>query len=309
MVTPTARRDAAHHLVESHKVSVRRACGVLEIRRSSFYYEPQPSDDGPLREAIQKMAKERRRWGCPRIAERLRRQGWADNHKRIERIYQEEGLQVRRRRRKRMSRGEREPLPASTGPNQLWAMDFVHDVMANKRKIKMLNIIDCYHRECVAIVVDTSISGIRVAQVLEELGAVHGYPKRIMVDNGPEFTSSALDAWAYSRDVELHFIDPGKPNQNGYIESFNGKLRDECLNEQWFVNLRNTRQIIEEWRVDYNAERPHSALNYMTPMEFLRSQVAARSIPLTPQGDRSQRELGVDKQKDAAMMPASMGLS
>jgi putative transposase len=309
MVTPTARRDAAHHLVVDHKVSARRACGVLNIRRSSFYYEPKPADDGPLRDAIQQVAKERRRWGCPRITNRLRRQGWADNHKRIERIYREEKLQVRRRRRKRLSRGEREPLPAPTGPNQLWAMDFVHDVMSNGRKIKMLNIIDCYHRECVGILVDTSISGIRVARTLEELGASREYPKRIMIDNGPEFTSSALDAWAFARDVELHFIDPGKPNQNGYIESFNGKLRDECLNEQWFMNLLDTRRIIEDWRVDYNEERPHSALKYMTPMEFLRSRVAARPLPLTPQGERWQEELGVDKQSDAAMMPTSIGLS
>jgi len=309
MVTPTARRDAAHRLVDDHKVSARRACGVMDIRRSSFYYELQKTDDGPLREAIQDMARDRRRWGCPRITNRLRRQGWTDNHKRIERIYREEKLQVRRRRRKRMSRGERESLPVPTGPNQLWAMDFVHDVLANGRKFKMLNILDCYHRECVAIIVDTSISGIRVARTLEELGCVRGYPQRIMVDNGPEFTSSALDAWAFARDVGLHFIEPGKPNQNGYIESFNGKLRDECLNEQWFVHLPDTRRVIEDWRVDYNEERPHSALNYMTPLEFLRSRVAARPLPLTPQGERRKDELGVDKQADAVMMPASMGLS
>lgn len=309
MVTPTARRDAAHHLVEDCKVSARRACGLMDIRRSSFYYEAKPADDGPLREAIRKMAGERRRWGCPRITSRLRRQGWQDNHKRIERIYQEECLQVRRRRRKRMSRGEREPLPVPTGPNQLWAMDFVHDVMVGAQKIKVLTIVDCYHREAVQLVVDTSLNGVRVARTLEELGVARGYPRRIIIDNGPEFTSSALDAWAFSRDVELHFITPGKPCQNGYIESFNGKFRDECLNENWFVDLKDTRQIIETWRKDYNEERPHSALNYMSPMEFLRRRVAARSLPLTPQGERRQEELGVDKQTDAAMMPASIGLS
>ena len=309
MVTPTARRDAAHHLAGDHQVSARRACGLMGIRRSSFYYEPKAADDGPLREAIRKMAGERRRWGCPRITSRLHRQGWHDNHKRIERIYQEERLQVRRRRRKRMSQGERKPLPVPTEPNELWAMDFVHDMTVDGRKIKVLTLLDCYHREAMRLEADTSLNGVRVARTLEDVGAIRGYPKRIIIDNGPEFTSSALDAWAFARDVELHFIEPGKPNQNGYIESFNGKFRDECLNENWFVNLPDTRRIVEAWRQDYNEERPHSALDYMTPMEFLRSRVAARSLPLTPQGERRQEDLGVDKQQDVAMMPSSNGLS
>jgi putative transposase len=309
MVTPTARRNATHTLINTYKVSVRRACGLLTIRRTSFYYEARSADDGPLRAAIQTIARERRRWGCPRIANRLRRQGWPDNHKRIERIYQQAGLQVRRRCRKRMSRAAREPLPAPMGPNQLWAMDFVHDVLADGRKVKILNVMDCYHRECVAMVVDTSINGVRVARTLEDLGAKRGYPQRVMVDNGPEFTSSALDAWAFARDVNLHFIQPGKPSQNGYIESFNGKLRDECLNEHWFVSLRDTRQITENWRVDYNEDRPHSALDYMAPLEFLRSQEAARALPLTPQGERRMEDRGVDKQTDVARMPTSTGLS
>ena len=305
MVTPTARRDATQHLIKTHQVSVRRACGLMGIRRSSFYYEPKPSEDEALRGAIEKIVQKRHRWGCPRITSCLRREGWTDNHKRIERIYQQAQLQVRRRRRKRVSRGEREPLASPTGPNQLWAMDFVHDALVDGRKLKILNVLDCFHRECLAILVDTSISGVRVARALEELGALRGYPQGVITDNGPEFISSSVDAWAFSREVALHFIEPGKPSQNGFIESFNGKFRDECLNANWFMDLPDTRRIIEEWRHDYNEQRPHSALEYMTPLEFLRSRVVARPLP----GERGQQADKVDKQPDEAMMPSSFGLS
>ncbi len=268
----------------------------MGIRRSSFYYAATLPDDGDLRAAIHEVAKQRRRWGCPRIVERLRRDGWKDNHKRIERVYQEEKLQVRRRNRKRISHGDREPLMVPKGLNELWAMDFVSDSMSGGRKLKVLTIVDCFSRECVGLVVDTSIGGVRVARTLEEIGARRGYPKQIMSDNGPEFTGSALDAWAYSRDVKLHFIEPGKPMQNGYIESFNGKFRDECLNDHWFLDLPDARQIIEDWRRDYNAERPHSALGQMTPGEFASKNAS----------DRKEEE--VDKQSNAAILKAS-GLS
>lgn len=248
-------------------MSVQHACGLMELSRSSFYYEPVRPDDGELRQAIRRLAEQRRRWGYRRIAVRLRREGWRDNHKRIARIYREEALQVRRRKRKRISRGEREPLMQPIGPNQLWAMDFMSDV-AGGRKIKLLAVIDCYTRECLRIEVDTSISGARVVRVLEELRAERGLPAQIMTDNGPEFTGSAMDAWAYARDVKLHFIEPGKPSQNGYIESFNGKCRDECLNENYFVDIPDCRTITEAWKQDYNHERPHSALGNRTPAEF-----------------------------------------
>lgn len=184
------------------------------------------------------------------------------------------------------------------GINELWAMDFVSDSMTGGRKLKILTIIDCYSRECLGLVVDTSIGGVRVARTLEEIGANRGYPKQIMSDNGPEFTGSALDAWAYSRDAKLHFIEPGKPTQNGYIESFNGKFRDECLNDNWFVSLDDARQVVEEWRRDYNEERPHSALDNLTPAEF-----AAKGAP-APGG----REEEVDKQQNAATLEM-VGLS
>jgi putative transposase len=285
MVTPTARREAAEFLVSDREVSVQHACGLIGLSRSSFYHEPvRPNDDG-LRSAIRKVAEERRRWGYRRIVVKLRREGWPDNHKRIARIYREEALQVRRRKRKRISRGDREPLVQSTRPNQVWAMDFVSDT-AGGRKVRLLTLVDCYSRESPAIEVDTSIGGARVCRVLDRLVEERGAPEQIMIDNGPEFAGSALDAWAYRRGVKLHFIDPGKPSQNGYIESFNGKLRDECLNENWFMDLADCRRTVEAWREDYNTERPHSALGGKTPREFATAGVTHSPAcgPVEPSG-------------------------
>ena len=263
-----AWREAAAYLVETYQVSRRRSCRVLGYRRSSYYYREVASNDGMLREAIRQVARERRRWGCPRITDRLRREGWKDNHKRIERVYTEERLQVRNRKKKRMARGEREPLIQPTRINQVWAMDFMGDQLANGRRIRMLNILDVYSRECLRIEVDRSLPSVRVIRVLEELREVRGLPKQIQVDNGPEFTSQAMDRWAYARDVKLSFIEPGKPMQNGYIESFNGKFRDECLNEHWFMDVADAREITGAYRIDYNEERPHSSLEGLTPKEY-----------------------------------------
>jgi len=269
MVTPTARREAATWASQAYGVSIRRSCGLARLRLGSYYYRRVATDDGPLREAIRQLARKRRRWGCPRIIVGLRRGGWRDNHKRIERIYREEALQVRRRRRKRTSGEAREPLIQPTRTNQVWAMDFMGDALANGRKIRLLNIVDAYSRECLRIEVDTSLPGARVARVLEELRISRGLPERIMTDNGPEFSGRVMDAWAYAREVKLHFIEPGKPMQNGYIESFNGKFRDECLNENWFVDLPDVRQVTEDYRAHYNEERPHSSLGNLTPMEYI----------------------------------------
>ena len=272
MVTPTARREAAEFLAKDRDVSVQHACGLMGLSRSSYYHKPTRTDDGELRTAIRRVAEERRRWGYRRITVKLRREGWPDNHKRIGRIYREEGLQVRRRKRKRISRGVREPLVAATRANQVWAMDFVSDT-AGGRAVRMLTVVDCYSRESPVIEADTSIGGVRVCRVLDRVAEERGLPEQIMVDNGPEFAGSALDAWAHRRGVKLHFIEPGKPSQNGYIESFNGKLRDECLNENWFVDLADCRRTVEAWRQDYNTERPHSALDGQTPAEFARGRV------------------------------------
>lgn len=191
------------------------------------------------------------------------------NHKRVYRLYREEGLSVPKRKRKRVARRQRLPLLFPLAPDRLWSLDFVEDTLSWGRKFRLLTIVDAFSRESLAIEVDTSLSGQRVARVLERVAAERGAtPEVIVLDNGPELTSRALDQWAYERGVLLHFIEPGKPQQNGYIESFNGKFRDECLNEHWFRSLPHARRIIEEWRVDYNVNRPHSSLGNLTPEEF-----------------------------------------
>lgn len=233
-------------------------CGAVFVRRQE------------LRERLRELAGERRRFGYRRLHVLLRREGHEVNHKRIYRLYREEGLAVRKRRRKRVSRADRVPLQAPTGPNQVWISDFVHDALSWGRKIRMLTIEDAFTREALAIEVDTSLSGVRVVRVLDRLTEERGaIPDVIVLDNGPELTSRALDQWAYEHGVRLHFIDPGKPQQNGFIESFNGKLRDECLNEHWFLSLADARRIIEDRRIDYNRNRPHSSLGNLTPEEYL----------------------------------------
>jgi putative transposase len=193
----------------------------------------------------------------------------AVNHKRIYRLYREEGLTVRRRGRKRVTREARLPLPAPAGPNELWSLDFVSDALAGGRRIRLLCIIDAFTRESLAIEVDTSLPAWRVAKVLDRLITERGQaPAEIVMDNGPELTSRTLDQWAYERGVKLRFIQPGKPIQNAFIESFNGRFRDECLNEHWFLTLADAQRITEDWRVDYNRNRPHTSLGNLTPLEF-----------------------------------------
>ena len=205
------------------------------------------------------------------------------NHKRVYRIYREEGLSVRRRKRKRGVSVARTPLLRPTRPNEVWGLDFVQDALAWGRKLRMLTVEDLYTREALAIEIDTSLGGVRVARVLDRVIDERGQvPAAIVLDNGPELTSKALDQWAYNRGVRLHFIDPGKPQQNGYVESFNGKFRDECLNEHWFTSLYDARREVETWRVDYNGVRPHSSLGNQTPEEFRTSattSVAERKDP------------------------------
>jgi putative transposase len=207
------------------------------------------------------------------------------NHKRVHRIYQAAGLQVRRRRRKRLTRAERVPLPMASQPLERWSMDFTTDTLADGRNFRTLNIVDDFTRECVAIEVDRSLPGLRVARVLDRLHATVGLPQTIVMDNGPEFAGRALDAWAYARGVTLRFIRPGKPIENAYVESFNGKFRDECLNEHWFVSLADAKAVIEDWRIDYNTVRPHSSLAGRTPAHFAAISVGARRLtPARPEG-------------------------
>jgi putative transposase len=199
----------------------------------------------------------------------LKREGLVINHKRTERIYREEGLALRRKRRRKGAAGARVIMPAPERPNQRWSMDFVTDSLVTGRRFRAFAIVDDFSRECPVIEVDTSLGGRRVVGLLEKLGEQRGLPEIITVDNGPEFAGKALDEWAYRRGIKLSFIRPGKPIENAFIESFNGRLRDECLNTNWFLSLKHARTVIEEWRRDYNSVRPHSSLGGRSPEEFL----------------------------------------
>ena len=247
---------------------VTRACGLVGISRSLYRYRSQRADAGPLRTRIEEIAAVKRRYGYRRVYLRLRREGWQVNRKRVYRLYRDAGLAVRRRKRKRIGLFERKPLPMPTSANVSWSMDFVADGLIGGRRLRCLTIVDDCTRECLAIEVDTSITGLRVQGVLERLAETRGLPQSITVDNGPEFDGQVLDKWAYRRNVHLSFIRPGKPNENAYIENFNGKFRDECLNEHWFISLAHARSIVEAWRIEYNTERPHSSLANLTPEEF-----------------------------------------
>ena len=233
-------------------------------------HESSGDKDEKLRLRMKAIAEERRRFGCRRLHVMLKREGLVVNHKRTERLYKEEKLTLRIRRRKKLAAQGRIDIQKATGPNQLWAMDFLHDALYNGRKLRFLPIIDTYTKECLRIEVDTSIGGKRVCAVLSQIAALRALPEKIVVDNGPEFISNALDAWAYERGIKLHFIRPGKPVDNAYMESFNGKFRDECLNLNWFMSVGHARAIAEDHRLDYNNERPHSALGDLTPAEFIR---------------------------------------
>jgi putative transposase len=249
-------------------VSQRRACGLIGLGRSSLRYRPQPPKDEALGRRLAELARQRGRFGYRRLHVLLRREGYPVNHKRVLRLYRLAGLGLRQQKRKRMpgvARG-RPQLPSQ--PNECWALDFVSDTLAWGRRIRCLTVVDCFTREAPAIELDTSLPGARVVRVLEALSNQRGLPTTIVMDNGPELTSRVLDQWAYEHGVALRFIDPGKPVQNAFIESFNGRFRDECLNQHWFVNLAQARRIVEAWRLDYNRARPHSALGYLTPEEY-----------------------------------------
>jgi len=225
-----------------------------------------------LRERMKAIAEERRRFGYRRLHVMLKREGWRVNHKKILRLYREEGLSLKRRRRKRRVRLLSLVRTPPTRPNERWSMDFLSETLAHGRRFRILAIVDDFTRECLAIEADTSLSGDRVVRVLDRLIATRGVPAAILTDNGPEFSGKALDAWCYAHGVRSDFIEPGKPSQNAYIESFNGKLRDECLNEHWFLDLADARHTLENWRQDYNEFRPHSSLDDQTPNEFARAK-------------------------------------
>ena len=243
----------------------------MGLSRSVMRYRSIRREPEGFRARMIELAAERPRFGYPRIHILLRRDGFRVNHKRTYRIYREERLQVRRKRRKQVAAAPREAMPVPDQPHKRWSMDFVSDSLMDGRALRVLNVVDDCTRVCVALEVDVSISGERVGRVLDRAAARHGWPEVIVSDNGPEFTSKALDQWAWERGIRIHFIQPGKPVQNAFVESMNGKFRAECLSESWFTSLDDARRTIETWRVDYNRVRPHKSLGGMTPEQYERS--------------------------------------
>ncbi len=252
------------------RLSERRACKLLGVERSSYRYEPRPDRNAGLRSDLVKLARQKPRYGYRRLHVLLERQGHEVNVKRVYRLYLEEGLSVRRKKRKRLVR-DRAAEPRLAGPNQEWAMDFVVDGLATGRMVRILSVVDAYTRECVALEADFSLGSGRVTRVLERAIAERGRPEQVRSDNGPEFTSRRMIGWAEDWKVGLIHIQPGRPMQNGHIESFHGRLRDECLNTSWFRTLNDVRNTLANWRREYNEDRPHSSLDYRTPDQFRRS--------------------------------------
>lgn len=267
MVSPTAQRGAIRWMRERFEVSERRACKLTGAHRSMIRYRSCRQDDS-LREALHDLAAHRPRFGYRRLHALLVRQGWEVNHKRVYRLYRASGLAVRRKKRKRVAQANRRPRVVPAQANEQWSMDFMSDSLHNGRRFRVLNIVDDATREALAAEVDTSLGGDRVARVLDRIAETRPLPKGIVVDNGPEFTSVALDRWATKHDVEIRFIRPGRPTENCFVESYNGKVRDECLNTHWFTDLEQARSILGDWVRDYNEVRPHSSLGNLPPLEY-----------------------------------------
>jgi len=268
MVGPAAKREAVARLKERFQMSERRACAVIEADRKMIRYQSRRPPERELRARLRDLANERRRFGYRRLFILLRREGEPSGINRIYRLYREEGLGVRKRKGRKRAIGVRAPILVEAKPNARWSLDFVHDQMANGRRFRVLNITDDVTHECLGSIPDTSISGHRVARELTAIIDHRGKPGMIVSDNGTELTSHAIFAWARDHQIDWHYIAPGKPMQNGYVESFNGKMRDELLNETLFFSLEQARSVIAEWVADYNINRPHSALNYQTPAAF-----------------------------------------
>jgi putative transposase len=260
------RQDVALLMAE-HSLSERHACKLLNVDRTSYRYEPQPDRDAVLRQKLVELAKQKPRYGYRRLLALLGRRGWVVNHKRLERLYREEHLAVRRLKRKRLSRPAA-PMTDVQRADQEWSMDFVMDGLATGRAIRALTVVDSYTRECLAIEVDSCLSSRRVTRTLDWIISQRHPPDALRCDNGPEFTSRHFLAWCEERKIQLIHIQPGRPMQNGRVESFNGRFRDECLNANWFPTLMEAQHKVERWRSEYNLERPHSSLGYLTPVEF-----------------------------------------
>jgi transposase InsO family protein len=278
MVGPAAKREAVVHLRSALQMSERRACILVAADRKMIRSRSRRPPDVELRTRLRDLANQRRRFGYRRLFILLREQGEPSGINRIYRLYREEGLTVRKRKARRRAIGTRTPILVEAKVNARWSLDFVHDQFTHGRRFRILNIVDDVTRECLAAIPDTSIAGKRVARELTAIISVRGKPQMIVSDNGTEFTSNAMLGWAKDNRIDWHFIAPGKPMQNGYIESFNGRMRDEHLNESLFIDLDQARQLISAWVADYNTARPHSSLGYKTPAAYAGTLIAPKGV-------------------------------
>lgn len=267
MVKPSARKAVARELIDTHRLSERSACLAVGVSRSGFRYQATGKTDNVLRSRLKELAAQYPRYGYLMLHGLLKAEGLVVNRKRTYRLYSEETLQVRTKKRKKLQRS-RLPMEVPMAVNQRWSMDFVADQLSNGRRFRILNIVDEYSRELVGQLVSTSISGVQVSRFLDQLAETRDLPRQIVVDNGTEFTSKAMFFWSKETKVKLSFIQPGKPTQNAFCESLNGKFRNECLNQHWFRSLEEARHEISHWRQHYNNVRPHSSLGYQSPVDF-----------------------------------------
>lgn len=267
MVTLSSKKQVVTHLKSSFSLSERRSCQLMGVSRTAYRHIPKVSNDNPLRIRLRELATQYPRYGYLMLHTFLQQEGLVVNKKRTYRLYTEEGLQVRTKKRKKLTR-PRIPIALPISTNIRWSMDFVSDQLSNGRRFRVLNIVDDYSREMVGQLIGFSISGHQVARFLSQIGETRGLPDQIICDNGTEFTSKAMFFWQQDNSVKLGFIQPGKPTQNAFVESLNGKFRNECLNQIWFRSIEEAREKIDQWRDHYNNVRPHSSLKYMTPIAF-----------------------------------------
>lgn len=284
MVTPAARREAVRVAGEASGLSERRRCRLVGVSRALVRYRSRRASDDELRTLLVRFAGERRLWGYRRLAILVRRSGMQVNDKRVYRVYRAASLMLRARKKNLRSAARPVvPVVSPTGCNHWWSMDFVKDALATDRPFRTFTLEDLFSREALALTLDFSLPALRVIRELDRVAAGRAYPTFLRVDNMPEFISKALDAWAYQHQVQLVFIDPGKPIQNAHVESFNGRVRDEFLNEHWFLSIQEAQVLAEAFRIDFNTVRPHSALKNLTPEEFVKSLAGSPAAPVRPQ--------------------------